>query len=832
MVKKANSKKTPLTSISPDKKRIISYSSLAILLTLFVFAALLQLIIKPNNQENFHRATLSILSQQKNALENYKTSVTKTLENYSRQKSITDFFNNIENSDPDEIKVQFDKLRNSILNTLSNAKSVSIYLPKEAQNDKDNGGDIGFVELDMINRLERGETVFPEISKDKNSDEWEINWVFGIQKTTNYQPERTPPLAAIIHISTGISGLIEAFSGYNSKHAKIHLQQVIGKQQPLLFLILGEGLGYDKETSKIPLTHWQIEVYPSSLLRETTSTIPLWFILLNITLLVGGVGIAYILANRKNKQDEALYSALDVKVQQRTDLQKGESKTKEELSNPLYLNDQELMISEEDQALIDGAHQDKQQDSTTDSSKNVSTIDVPTHIFRAYDIRGIVDTDLTPEIAEFIGKAVATEALEQGETTLLIGMDTRIHSPLFYEHVERGVTSTGCNVINMGLAPTPLMNFAAEFSDQTNSGIIITASHNPKSYNGFKMVINKRSLVEEDIQRLRDRITSGKLIEGKIGEVVHQDFSQDYINTILSDIVITSDISLVVDAANGAASQLAPQLFKELGCKVTPLFCEFDGNFPNHEPDPSVEANLETLINAVRENNADLGIALDGDGDRLVVVTQSGKIIWPDQLLMLFARDVVSRHPGCDIIFDIKSTRQLNSVISSYGGRPIIWKTGHSHIKAKMQETGALLAGEFSGHIFFKERWFGFDDGLYAATRLLEIMSLRDQSLDDMLAAMPETLATPEIKIAVAEDKKFKIIEKLIETGDFSNGEKIMIDGLRVDYAKGWGLIRASNTSPALTLRFEAQNEKGIEQLKTLFKRELKKVDESLPLDF
>jgi phosphomannomutase/phosphoglucomutase len=620
-------------------------------------------------------------------------------------------------------------------------------------------------------------------------------------------------------------------------------------EKSLGFLSIGQGSGYGLKEVVVPDSHWVISIAPSKYFFGQSSTLPLWFVGFVLVAFALLLPAAYYLAQKKNKQQAALYKALNVNVatkSEKSEVEEEGGSDQEELSDPIYLADQQLEVDAEDQALIAGEHQAKQEGSMltgdsgsansgdlSDAASTDDALSVPSHIFRAYDIRGLVDSDLTVEVAEAVGKAVASEALGKSESALIVGYDARTHSSVLCHHLKQGILSTGCDVIDIGLVPTPLMNFATVFSDRTSSGIIVTASHNPKEYNGFKVVIDERTLVDDDIQRLQQRISKGLFVKGDSpGQLSEEEFSEDYIDTIAADIAINADMHIVIDAANGAAGKLAPALFEELGCNITELFCEFDGEFPHHDPDPSVADNLSSLIEKVKEVDADLGVALDGDGDRLVVVTSAGEIIWPDQLLMLFARDVVSRNPGCDVIFDIKSTRQLNQVVSSYGGRPIMWKTGHSHIKSKMKETDALLAGEFSGHIFFKERWFGFDDGIYAAARLMEIMSLRDQSLDDMLSSLPRLSSTPEIKITVTEDSKFTLVERLIKEGDFASGEKTTIDGLRVDFAKGWGLIRASNTAPALTLRFEADSDNGVDQLKTLFKRELQKLDAGLSLDF
>ncbi|MFT6387043.1 MAG: phosphomannomutase/phosphoglucomutase [Cellvibrionaceae bacterium] len=819
---------------SPEKKRTTNYILLVTLLIILICILASKLIVDPANESRFNKAINKLLEQQKQSAISYKSSVIQQLVNYAQHEKTQLLLDNHSKEIIGDGEGPFFDLQQRILESLPHANKIQFYLPRQAQQEKNNGGSIGFVALDMINRMETNTSTHPEAAKPKGSPEWEIHWVTPVYQKKDGQSKTDAPPIAILYASTSLAGLKTAMSAYDRSLAKTVLLQRIGRQQRLRFLELGAGDNRPAQSIDVPLSHWQISIEPSSFLYNKVSYFPPWLTALITALSAVALWGAYQLAKRKNEQEAVLYKTLDVKTVTRPDTEATEATS---FADPLYLSDQQVVIEEADKTLVDGGHKDKETNQRskpvkTDSSSHVSGLNVPSHIFRAYDIRGLINEELTPEIAEAVGKSVATEALEQGETTLIIGYDARTHSPLLYEHVKQGVLSTGCNVIQAGLVPTPLLNFATVFSDQSSSGIVVTASHNPSAYNGFKMIINERTLVDDDIKKLHQRITRGELTKGKKGQLIEQNFAADYIDTILADIAINTGLHIVIDAANGAASELAPRLFNELGCQVTPLFCNFDGNFPNHDPDPSIDENLKALIEKVASKNADIGIALDGDGDRLVAVTSSGKIIWPDQLLMLFARDVVSRNPGCDVIFDIKSTRQLNQVISSYGGRPVMWKTGHSHMKSKMQETGALLAGEFSGHIFFKERWFGFDDGIYAAARLLEIMSLRDQSLDAMLDTMPSINATPEIKISVAEEEKFGIIDRLIEQGDFAAGEKTTIDGLRIDFDDGWGLVRASNTSAALTLRFEAKNENGIEQLKTLFKRELHKIDSSLSMDF
>ena len=458
-------------------------------------------------------------------------------------------------------------------------------------------------------------------------------------------------------------------------------------------------------------------------------------------------------------------------------------------------------------------------------------MDVPQSIFRAYDIRGVVDESLNDGVVELIGKALASEALAQGQSTLCVGYDGRLSSIPYCEAITRGIVSTGVNAIIIGQVPTPVLYFSTH-ELETGSGVMITGSHNPSNYNGFKMMIAGNTLSGDDIQKLYNRIVLQDFAVGQ-GERSERPIDRDYLDVILNDIAVAAPLKVVVDAGNGVAGELAPALIEELGCEVIPLFCEIDGTFPNHHPDPGKPENLQDLIAAVQEHNADIGLAFDGDGDRLGVVTNTGKIIWPDRLLMLFAKDVVSRNPGADVIFDVKCSRRLNGLISSYGGRPVMWKTGHSLIKSKMKETGALLAGEMSGHIFFKERWYGFDDGLYSAARLLEILGVEDQTADEVFAGFPEDISTPEINIEVTDESKFIIVAKLCELkGNFTGGNASTIDGLRVDYPNGWGLCRASNTTPVLVLRFEADDEDSLNEIKEKFKAQLLVVEPELDVNF
>lgn len=498
--------------------------------------------------------------------------------------------------------------------------------------------------------------------------------------------------------------------------------------------------------------------------------------------------------------------------------------TETPLVDPLFQNTDilDIDILDEDQDLL-GLEQ-------TPAMSTPKAPQLPASIFRAYDIRGVVGDTLTTETAYWVGRAIGSESLARGEPCVSVGRDGRLSGPELVQHLIQGLLDCGCQVTDVGMVPTPVLYYAANVLEG-KSGVMLTGSHNPPDYNGFKIVVAGETLANEQIQALRERIQNNDLASG-VGSVQQVDILPRYFQQIRDDIALAKPLKVVVDCGNGVAGVIAPQLIEALGCTVIPLYCDVDGTFPNHHPDPGKPENLEDLIAKVKETGADLGLAFDGDGDRVGVVTNEGTIIYPDRLLMLFAKDVVSRNPGADIIFDVKCTRRLISLISGYGGRPVMWKTGHSLIKKKMKETGALLAGEMSGHIFFKERWYGFDDGIYSAARLLEIISLDKRDAERVFSAFPMDISTPEINITVTDEGKFALIEALQARGQWGEANLTTLDGVRVDYPKGWGLVRASNTTPVLVLRFEADSQEELERIKEVFRTQLKAVDPALSLPF
>jgi phosphomannomutase/phosphoglucomutase len=451
-------------------------------------------------------------------------------------------------------------------------------------------------------------------------------------------------------------------------------------------------------------------------------------------------------------------------------------------------------------------------------------------IFKAYDIRGVVGRTLTIDAVRLIGQAVGSLAAEHGRDAIVVGRDGRLSGPELLEALSSGILASGVDVIDIGMVVTPMTYFAAEHLG-TKCSVMVTGSHNPPDYNGLKMVVDGNALSGDEIQALRTRIERGDLRHGA-GTKRSEDIGDAYLDRITGDVRLARPMKIAVDCGNGVAGAFAPELYRRLGCEVVELFCDVDGRFPNHHPDPSQPANLEDLERRLREGDCELGLAFDGDGDRLGVVTPDGHVIFADRQLMLFAADLLARKPGATIIYDVKSTRNLKPWIREHGGVPLLWKTGHSLIKAKMKETGAALAGEMSGHTFFGERWYGFDDGLYAGARLLEIVS-RDADPAAMLDALPDALSTPELQIACAEGEQHALIAKLKEHADFPGAlEVIGIDGVRVEYPDGFGLARASNTTPVIVLRFEADNEQALARIQREFRRVLTAVKPGIALPF
>jgi phosphomannomutase/phosphoglucomutase len=451
-------------------------------------------------------------------------------------------------------------------------------------------------------------------------------------------------------------------------------------------------------------------------------------------------------------------------------------------------------------------------------------------IFRAYDVRGVVGKTLTPEAVRAIGRALGSLGIERGAPQFALGRDGRLSGPELAAALADGINAAGADVIELGVVPTPLAYFAAHHLD-CGSVAMLTGSHNPAEYNGVKMVVAGDTLSGDEIQRLRGRIEAGRLASGA-GRRSRADVRGAYLERIAGDVRLARPMRIAIDCGNGVAGAVAPQLFRRLGCEVAELFCEVDGRFPNHHPDPSRPENLADLVRAVRESGAELGLAFDGDGDRLGVVTKDGGIVYPDRQLMLLARDVLARNPGAEIIYDVKCTRLLGPWIERHGGRPVLWKTGHSLIKAKLKETGGPLAGEMSGHIFFKERWYGFDDALYCGARLLEVLA-RTPDAQRALKSLPDAPSTPELNWRLAEGEPHALVAKLQASRPFPGAARIVtIDGVRAEYADGFGLARASNTTPVMVLRFEGDTREALARIQEEFRAALQPLKPGAPLPF
>lgn len=452
-------------------------------------------------------------------------------------------------------------------------------------------------------------------------------------------------------------------------------------------------------------------------------------------------------------------------------------------------------------------------------------------IFRAYDIRGVVGQSLDAGVAELVGHAIGSLMHEQGLTDIVVGRDGRLSGPALVEGLIAGLRKAGRNVVDIGMAPTPVVYFGA-YHLRAGSCVSVTGSHNPPDYNGFKIVVGGTTLSGDAITDLYARIAEDRLHLGDLGSLTQRDISEDYVQRIASDVQIDRPLRVVVDAGNGVAGDIGPRVLAAIGAEVTPLYCDIDGTFPNHHPDPSEPHNLHDLIKMVQRLEADLGIAFDGDGDRLGVVTRDGENIFPDRLLMLFAADVLERNPGAVILYDVKCTGRLPGQILRHGGSPLMWKTGHSLIKAKMRETDAELAGEMSGHFFFKERWYGFDDGIYAAARLLEVLAAQPRTPTETLAALPNGVSTPEIKVDAPDGDPHTFVDRFRDEARFEGARLSTIDGLRVDWPDGWGLVRASNTTPVLVMRFDADSTDALARIKAEFRNQLLALKPDLQLPF
>ncbi|MGD8829444.1 MAG: phosphomannomutase/phosphoglucomutase [Pseudomonadales bacterium] len=744
------------------------------------------------------------------------------------------------------------------------ALRVEIIPKGQAEMDSKGAAPISFAALDVILRAETAPFVGPEISKAQP------NLVFVAQPILNDGVVRGVLFVALDRQGILFRPLTQM--GNTAEFGQVKILQSIGGAEPTeVFTFGAPGTSTDAIVTDLSVPQWKLVFEPNydALLPNNQIATLLTAVAVMLGFFLAGIAFAFSSLSRKIQHDASTLAG------QLSQLLRGRSPGMETYDLPVFqqlaagaaqisgrqtsapaqtaalpegkgtpadlleedgtgealeTQPEDLLDDDEESYLEVNVADDAKENFGIEVSEDVSPIDMglklSDDIFRAYDIRGITTKNLTEEVVYWIGRSFAAQASSQARDRVIVGRDGRHSSAMLRDSLTKGLNEGGCDVIDIGEVPTPLLYFATYALD-TGTGIMITGSHNPPEYNGLKMMIAGETLAEESIQRLKARLYDNDLTDGD-GDVEEMDLIDHYLDRVLESVAVAQPCKVVVDCGNGVAGHVAPRLIEELGCEVVPLYCNVDGDFPNHHPDPADPENLKDLIAVVKDEKADIGLAFDGDGDRLGVVTPSGDIIWPDKLLMLFAQDIVGRNPGADIIYDVKCSRHLNTLISELGGRPIMWRTGHSHMKAKLKETGALLAGEFSGHICFGERWYGFDDALYAAARLLEIIGSEDKSVDEIFAQFPETFSTPELKIQTTEKRKFEIIDALARNADWGDGTVTDIDGVRVDFADGWGLVRASNTSPVLSLRFEADGQSALDRIQKRFADALAAIDPAL----
>jgi len=800
-----------------QQKILLILLGIALLVNLVIAFVLYQKLVIQQEQENLRALTQEKVDERNKMLIGYFTQKAKIIDKLAAEPELVA---SLDPSNPENTVQARELLQKKWLRATGFALEVRLIPLGSAQLDREAEFPIRYAELDLIQRAEKRQPALPELVV--INERQMIHWIRPLATD-----DKSAPLGTLM-VTLDAAELINLFSAAEQSMGEFLLLQQFSGSAPQTIKKIGAGNAGNSLQGNVTGSHLVVKFTPSEQLLELADELPALWITVVSLIVAASLALVWFLSKilvraELGEKNNAIPSVADVVKTSKESIDGHPS-----MASTLFQKQDilDIAVIDEDENIL-GLHQASGKKSGAAVRTKINEEDVPAEIFRSYDIRGLVGSQVTPELAQLIGQAVGSEAIDQGEQNIVVARDGRTHSEELTQALIRGILRTGCNVINIGVVPTPLMYFATFHFDDTSSGVMVTASHNPKEYNGFKVVMNNCALADDAVVDLRSRIIAQRFHQG-MGEETPRAIITDYIDRIFSDVALASNITIVVDAGNAVPGIVAPQLFEELGCDVIPLYCDLDGEFPNHDPDPTIEKNLQALIAKVQETNADIGVAFDGDGDRLVVVTPKGDIIWPDRLLMLFAKDVLSRNPGADVLFDVKCSRQLNQVISSYGGRPIMWKTGHSPMKAKMEETQALIGGEYSGHIFIKDRWYGFDDGIYAMARLLEIITLRDQKIDDIFAAFPQMFSTPEIKIVIPEGDKFGLIKKLSDIGEFSNGNITSIDGLRVDYTKGWGLVRASNTSPALTLRFEAESQESLEKIQNIFKRELLKVDSRL----
>jgi phosphomannomutase / phosphoglucomutase len=698
-------------------------------------------------------------------------------------------------------------------------------------------GKLGFAAKHMLRLSQQGKVVDPRAIKIDN--QWKILFSQAVVADNK--------IIGSILAQMPTSGLRYALSTIDTSQGLLQLQQISSQNRTVVVVEIGASTDdqHSRESFDTVNPLWKVTFAPSAtLLKTIDNALPpfgLFYTTFAITILI----LLYLII-RFRLGRRSLLEAIELNSQQSNPINQRWKKPsyqqdaenqpddkkqpveapKEETPLDLEIEPLETITANTAEPVIEleetpsALEQQLMQSLQSAADNKPATNNIPDVVFRDYDIRGIAGTEITTDFAERLGKGLGTVILRNGEETVYIGRDARLSSPELAAALKAGLTSCGINVVDLGEITTPTLNFAIHHGGQASSGIMVTASHNPAAYNGFKIIIQREVISGLTLQMLKPMLRGSNFASGE-GNSTSTDIIAEYVSHIVDQSLINKTFKLVIDGANSVPGPIALQLFDSLGCMAFPLYCNVDGSFPNHEPNPADEKNLVDLRERVKTENADLGLAFDGDGDRVVVISARGRIVWPDQLMMIFARDILARKPGSDIIFDVKSSKRLPELIRRHSGRPVMCKTGHAHVRKQVHDNNAPVGGEFSGHIFFNDRWNGFDDGLYAAVRLLEVLSDLGQSLDEVLDELEGSVYTPEILIPISEAEKFGLMQTLEAGCQFAQAQVITIDGLRVEYSFGWGLIRASNTSANLTLRFEADNENGLEQVKQEFRREL-----------
>lgn len=771
-------------------------------------------------------------------------------------------------------QAKLDASASASVKTFDGGLKLRYLVPGKYELDNDSMPPLGYASLDLLRRVERDGSKVGAEALLLGSEKQHIVMLSAVRKADE-------TLTGILHLSLSVELFEKALSGLDIPEAYLELQQDGGGKTLVLASSGNAALKVaEASTSPVPGTRWKVAVWSESSVignGGNSSSMPLIIAILAI-LVIGALAALFILKKGGGKvasgTNEVVYagavkaimdgahpgmekmvpglpsgdgSAAGVAVSQGT---VGDDITmmikKEDVKAAAAAETEMLDLTQAESptppAAVETASQPAPEPAPAPAAApapapaaaadTAPVADLSESIFRTYDIRGIVGETLNADIVRKIGQAIGSEAAGQNQATLAVGRDGRTSSPELAEALIQGLRDSGRDVIDVGVVPTPVLYFATHFLE-VNSGVMLTGSHNGPDYNGMKIVINGDTLSEEGIQAIYNRVKDNNYETGQ-GNLQTNEIIAEYIRRISEDIPVafSNSLKIVVDCGNGVAGAVAPQLLRALGHDVVELYCDIDGSFPNHHPDPSQPENMQAMIEKVSAEQADLGFAFDGDADRLGVVDELGNIIWPDRQLMLLAKDVLSRNAGAPIIFDVKCSRYLKAIIESSGGEPLMWKTGHSLIKKKMKEVEAPLAGEMSGHIFFKERWYGFDDAIYTAARILEILMAAGTRPSEVFAQMPEGVSTPELRLDLPEDAHQSFMTELQGKMSFEGAEIIDIDGYRVEFSDGWGLIRPSNTTPCLVMRFEAESQEALERIQEEFRKLLLSINPDLQLPF